>query len=141
MKKLVKNWKSRNFQKRLKSSTQLQMTFWIAEKVAIDCLNSDPKNEKIHNANVWEDEFIFRVMGVFFTIFEKVKKHIFARNFFKMGPMELKICAKKTCNRSGSSLKILSKSDHFSKIYYIFKQGHFLLYPTVWDYNCHTLWS
>ena len=34
-------------------------------------------------------------MGVFFTIFEKVKKHIFVRNFFKMGPMDLKICAKK----------------------------------------------
>ena len=34
-------------------------------------------------------------MGVFFTIFEKVKKDIFARNFFKMGPMDLKMCAKK----------------------------------------------
>ena len=34
-------------------------------------------------------------MGVFFTIFENVKKHIFAHNFFKMGPMDLKICAKK----------------------------------------------
>ena len=60
-------------------------------------------------------------MGVFFTIFEKVKKDIFARNFFRMDPIDLKICAKKTCNRSGSSPKILSKSDNFSKIYDIFK--------------------
>ena len=70
-------------------------------------------------------------MGVFFTIFEKVKKYIFARNFFKMGPIDLKICAKKTCNRSGSSPKILSKPDHFSKIYNIFKLGHFLIPSTV----------
>ena len=75
----------------------------------------------------------FRVMDVFFTIFEKVKKHIFARNFFKMGPMDLKICAKKTCNRSRSSPKISSKSDHFSKIYDIFKSGHFLIPPTVFQ--------
>ena len=34
-------------------------------------------------------------MGVFFTIFKKVKKDIFARNFFKMGPMDLKMCDKK----------------------------------------------
>ena len=70
-------------------------------------------------------------MSVFFTIFEKVKKDIFARNFFKMGSMDLKMCAKKTCNRSGSSPKILSKSDHSSKIYNVFKQGHFLFDPTV----------
>ena len=74
-------------------------------------------------------------MGVFFTTFEKMKKDIFARNFFKMGPMDLKMCAKKTCNRSGSSPKILSKSDHFSKIYDIFKQGHFLFDPTVRSYQ------
>ena len=76
-------------------------------------------------------------MGVFFTIFEKVKKHIFACNFFKMGPMDLKTCAKKTCNRSGSSPKILSKSDHFSKIYYIFKMGHILFPSTVHEKTTH----
>eukprot|EP00493_Phyllostaurus_siculus_P001885 UN01895 len=55
-------------------------------------------------------------------IFENVKKHIFARNFFKVGAMDLKICAKKQLvNRSGFSLKILWKSDHFSKPCEIFK--------------------
>ena len=34
-------------------------------------------------------------MGVFFTIFEKVKTDVFARNFFKIGPTDLKMCAKK----------------------------------------------
>ena len=70
-------------------------------------------------------------MVVFFTIFEKVKKHIFARNFFKMGPMDLKICAKKTCNLSGFPPKILSKSSHFSKIYDILKSTHFFFDLTV----------
>ena len=34
-------------------------------------------------------------MVVFFTIFEKVKKDTFARTFFKIRPMDLKMCAKK----------------------------------------------
>ena len=76
--------------------------------------------------------WIFRVMCVFFDVFEKVKKCIFALNFLKTGPTDLKICAKKTCNRSGSSPKILSKSDHFSRIYGILKVGHFLIPSTVW---------
>ena len=46
VKKLVKNGKLRNFQKSLKSSIQLQITFWIAEKIAIECLNPNPKIEK-----------------------------------------------------------------------------------------------
>ena len=70
-------------------------------------------------------------MSVFFSIFEKVKKDIFARNFLKMCPVDLKMCAKKTCNRSGSSPKILSKSDNFSKIYDIFDLYHFLIPSTV----------
>ena len=46
VKKLVKNGKSLNFQNRLKSSNQLQITFWVAEKIAIECLNPNPKIEK-----------------------------------------------------------------------------------------------
>ena len=46
LKKHVKNGKSSNFQKALKSSNQLQITFWIAEKIAIDCFNPNPKYEK-----------------------------------------------------------------------------------------------
>ena len=46
IKKHVKNGKSRNFQKVLKSSIRLQITFWIAEKIAIDCFNPNPKYEK-----------------------------------------------------------------------------------------------
>ena len=34
-------------------------------------------------------------MYVFFDVFEKVKKCIFASNFLKTGPMDLKTCAKK----------------------------------------------
>eukprot|EP00493_Phyllostaurus_siculus_P020835 UN21160 len=52
-----------------------------------------------------------------------------------MGPMDLKMCAKKTCNRFGSSPKILSKSDHFSKVYDIFDLYHFLIPSTVLDSN------
>ena len=64
-------------------------------------------------------------MYVFFSVFEKVKKYVFACNFLKTSPMELKTCAKKSCNRSGSSPKILSKSVVFSKIYDIFRLVHF----------------
>ena len=46
LKKHVKNGKSSNFQKALKSSNQLQITFWIAEKIAIDCFDPNPKYEK-----------------------------------------------------------------------------------------------
>jgi len=70
-------------------------------------------------------------MYVFFSVFEKVKKYIFAHNFLKKGSMELKICAKKTCNRSGSSPEILSKSVRFSKIYDILKVAHFHFDLTV----------
>ena len=45
--------------------------------------------------------------------------------------MDLKICAKKTCNRSGFALKISSKSDHFSKIYGTSKSVHFHFDLTV----------
>jgi len=80
-------------------------------------------------------------MYVFFSDFEKVKKCIFTCNFLKTGSIELKICAKKTCNRSGSSPKILSKSVDFSKIYNIFKLIHFVFDLTVlhadfWDNLC-----
>ena len=44
--KHVKSGKSGNFQKVLKSSIRLQITFWIAEKVAIDCFNPNPKYEE-----------------------------------------------------------------------------------------------
>ena len=46
VKKHVKSRKSRNFQKVVKSSIRLQITFWIAEKVAIDCFNPNPKYEE-----------------------------------------------------------------------------------------------
>ena len=46
VKKHVKNWKSSNFQKSLKSSIRLQITFWIAEKIAIECFNPNPKYEE-----------------------------------------------------------------------------------------------
>ena len=46
IKKHVKNEKSCNFQKVLKSSILLQITFWIAEKIAIDCFNPNPKYEE-----------------------------------------------------------------------------------------------
>ena len=46
LKKHVKNGKSSNFQKALKSSNQLQITFRIAEKIAIDCFDPNPKYEK-----------------------------------------------------------------------------------------------
>ena len=49
----------------------------------------------MENCAIFKRSKIFRVMGVFFTIFEKVEKDIFARNFFKMSPMDLKMCAKK----------------------------------------------
>ena len=43
VKKYVKNRKSSNFQKVLKSSIWLQIKFWIEEKIAIKCLNPNPK--------------------------------------------------------------------------------------------------
>ena len=46
VKKHVKSRKSRNFQKLLKSSIRLQITFWIAEKIAIDCFDPNPKYEE-----------------------------------------------------------------------------------------------
>ena len=46
VKKHVKSRKSRNFQKVVKSSIRLQITFWIAEKVAIDYFNPNPKYEE-----------------------------------------------------------------------------------------------
>ena len=46
LKNMSKMEKSSNFQKALKSSNQLQITFWIAEKIAIDCFNPNPKYEK-----------------------------------------------------------------------------------------------
>ena len=46
VKKHVKNGKSGNFQKVLKSSIRLQITFWIAEKIAIECFNPNPKYEE-----------------------------------------------------------------------------------------------
>ena len=68
-------------------------------------------------------------MYVFLSVFEKVKKYVFACNFLKTSPMELKTCAKKSCNRSGFSPKILSKSVVFSKIYDIFRLVHFFFRP------------
>ena len=46
VKKHVKSRKSRNFQKLLKSSIRLQITFWMAEKIAIDCFDPNPKYEE-----------------------------------------------------------------------------------------------
>ena len=46
VKKHVKNGKSHNFQKALKSSKKLQIMFWIAEKIAIECFNPNPKYEE-----------------------------------------------------------------------------------------------
>ena len=46
VKKHVKNGKSRNFEKVLKSSIRLQITFWIAEKIAIEYLTWNPKNHE-----------------------------------------------------------------------------------------------
>ena len=46
LEKHVKNGKSSNFQKALNSSNQLQITFWIAEKIAIECFNPNPKYEE-----------------------------------------------------------------------------------------------
>ena len=46
VKKHVKNGKSGNFQNVLKSSIRLQITFWIAEKIAIECFNPNPKYEE-----------------------------------------------------------------------------------------------
>ena len=45
--------------------------------------------------------------------------------------MDLKICAKKTCNRSGFPPKISSQSSHFSKIYDTSKSVHFFFDLTV----------
>ena len=84
--------------------------------------------------------WIFRVMYVFFDVFEKVKKCIFALNFLKTGPMDLKICAKKTCNRSGFPPKILSKSSHFSKIYDTSKSVHFLFHLPMLDSKSAQSW-
>ena len=76
--------------------------------------------------------WIFRVMYVFFDVFEKVKKCIFGLNFLNIGPMDLKICAKKTCNRCGLPPKISSKSSHFSKIYDTSKLGYICLEKEYW---------
>ena len=46
IKKHVKNEKSRNFQKVLKSSILLQITFWIAENISIDYFKPNPKHEE-----------------------------------------------------------------------------------------------
>ena len=45
VKKHVKNGKSHNFQNAPKSSKMLQIMFWIAEKIAIECFNPNPKYE------------------------------------------------------------------------------------------------
>ena len=82
LKKHVKNGKSSNFQKALKSSNQLQITFWIAEKIAIDCFNPNPKYEKIHNADVWEDEFLTSCM-CFLAFLKKWKNMFLLVTFWK----------------------------------------------------------
>ena len=46
LKNMSKCEKSGNFQKVLKSSIRLQITFWIAEKIAIECFDSNPKHEE-----------------------------------------------------------------------------------------------
>ena len=46
VKKHAKNGKSGNFQKALKSSIQLQIMFWIAEKIAIERFDPNPKYEQ-----------------------------------------------------------------------------------------------
>ena len=45
-KKHVNNGKSGNLQKVLKLSIRLQIMFLIAEKIAIDCFDPNPKYEK-----------------------------------------------------------------------------------------------
>ena len=97
VKKHVKNGKSHNFQNAPKSSKMLQIMFWIAEKIAIECLNPNPKIEKIHNANVWEDEFF--VSWVCFLPFLKKWKNTFLLvTFSKWALWTWKYAQKKTCN-------------------------------------------
>ena len=81
-KKHAKSGKSGNFQKALKSSIQLQITFWIAEKIAIECFNPNPKYEKIHKANVWEDEFLTSCM-CFLAFLKKWKNTFLLVTFWK----------------------------------------------------------
>ena len=44
--KTSKNGKSLIFQKSLTSLKRVQITFWIAEKIAEECFNPNPKDEK-----------------------------------------------------------------------------------------------
>ena len=45
-KKTWKNGKSLIFQKALTSLKRVQITFWIVEKIAEECFNPNPKDEK-----------------------------------------------------------------------------------------------
>ena len=45
-KKREKNGKPHIFQKSLTSLKRVQITFWIVEKIAEECFNPNPKDEK-----------------------------------------------------------------------------------------------
>ena len=69
---------------------------------------------------------------LFYVVFEKVKKKcIFGLNFLKTGPMDLKICAKKTCNRVWISTKDFIKVESFLTNIRYFKSGSFFFDLTV----------
>ena len=71
-KKTWKNGKSLIFQKSLTSLKRVQITFWIVEKIAVECFNPNPKDEKIHKPTYFLSKFFMSSMG-FWGVLKKWK--------------------------------------------------------------------
>ena len=131
VKKHVKNGESHNFQKVLKSSIRLQMTFWIAEKIAIEYLTWNPKKIWIFIKQFLKNHK-YRCQGALLTWFQKSEKMDFTWYLFKERSYDLiNVWKKKTYDPSGFSPEIFFYWNKNWQKYSKLESCHFFFDHTV----------
>ena len=127
--KSSKHTKMPHFETFLFPSKRVQIKFWVAEKIAIEQMNPNPKNGQ--NAQC---QFFYiqksREKVVFLAVLKKVKKWIFCDILWRIAFMSLKICWKKTYDRYLPSPIFFFEIDpKFKKKYRDFRLPHFFFPP------------
>ena len=93
-KKSSKHTKMPHFETFLFSSKRVQIEFWVAEKIAIEQMNPNPKNGQNAQCQLFYIQKS-REKVVFLAVLKKVKKWIFCDILWRIAFMSLKICGKK----------------------------------------------
>ena len=123
-KKSSKHAKMSHFENFLFSSKRVQIEFWVAEKIAIEQMNPNPKNEQNAQCQLFYIQKS-REKVVFLAVLKKVKKWIFCDILWRIAFMSLKICGKKTYDPYLPSPKMFLKLTQNSKKYRDFRLYHF----------------